>query len=153
MARACELRYVEIALNGLEGPDWFQAGDSSIYPGYVVEYEDPDEVVVMPTTITTEIAGVAGCPSYHDNTAAFTAGVRVPVYMRGCGAIVYVTHDGVAGNGSLAVKFGDVLTYSNSTAGLVEVDAAADIDTLGRCHRYALITNGTAKNIRCKLSL
>lgn len=151
MARATTLRYVEIALSGLQGPDWFQAGDSSIYPGYVVEYEDADEVVVMPTTISTEIAGVAGCPSYHDSASAFTAGYRVPVYLRGCGATVWVTHDGVAGDSTLAVKFGDVLTYSNSTAGLVEIDAAYDIDSLGMCQRYALVTDGTALNIRCLL--
>jgi len=152
MARACVLNSVLIADNGVAGPKWFQAGDSSIYIGYLVEYEDADEVVVMPTTIATEVVGVAGCPSYHDTTAAFTETHRVPVWFRGCGAEVWVTHDGVAGNGTLAVKFGDILTYSNSTAGLAEIDAAYDIDSLGICTRALTVTNGTAVNIRCLLS-
>lgn len=153
MARAATLNSVLIALNGCTGPKWFQAGDSSIYPGYVVEYEDADEVVVMPTSISTEIMGVAGLPSYHDNTATFTAGKRVPVWFRGSGVEVWVTHDGTAGNGTLTVKAGDVLTFSNTTAGLVEIDAARDIDSLGTCTRASTVTNGTAKNIRCLLAL
>lgn len=153
MARAATLSSVLIALNGVTGPKFFQAGDSSIYIGYVVEYEDADEVVVMPTSISTEILGVAGCPSYHDNTAVFAAGKRVPVWIRGSGVEVWVTHDGVAGNGSITVKAGDVLTFSNTTAGLVEIDAARDIDSLGTCTRASTVTDGTAKNIRMILAL
>ena len=149
MARACTLNNVLIADNGVAGPKWFQAGDSSIYIGYLVEYEDADEVVVMPTTITTEVVGVAGCPSYHDTTAAFTETHRVPVWFRGCGAEVWVTHDA---NGSLTLKFGDVLTWSDSTAGLVELDAAFDMDSLGIAARGASITSGTKQNIRCLLA-
>ena len=33
-----------LSLNGVTGPDYFQAGDASILPGYVVERDDADEV-------------------------------------------------------------------------------------------------------------
>jgi len=149
MARATVLSSVLIATNGVEGPKWFKAGDSLIYIGYAVEYEDADEVVVMPTTKTTVITGIAGCPSYVDNTAVFTVDDRVPVWMIGCGAEVWATHDGT---GSVTCRFGDPITFSNTTAGLVELDSARDIDTIGTCTRYNSITNGTAENIRILLN-
>lgn len=151
MARACTLSSVKIALSGREGPMWFQAGDSSIYIGYAVEFDDADEVKVAATNATAPI-GIAGCPSWHDNTAVFAAGVRMPVWMIGCGAEVWATHDGVAGNGSLALQYGDPVARSNSTAGLLEEDANYDLTTLGRITRASTITNGTAKNIRVLLS-
>lgn len=151
MARACVLSSVKIALSGKEGPAWFQAGDSSIYIGYNVMYDDADEVKVAATNATASI-GIAGCPSWHDNTAVFAAGVRMPVWLIGCGAEVWATHDGVAGNGSLALQYGDLLCRSNSTAGLLEEDTDYDLTTLGRITRATTITDGTAKNIRIQLS-
>ena len=150
MARATTLSSVLIAANGIEGPKWLQAGDSSTYVGYCVEYEDADEFVVAATN-SANLLGVAGCPSYHDNTAVFAAGARAPIWMKGCGAEVWVTHDGTAGNGSVVVEMGIPLTRSNSTAGLVEIDAALDLISIGFCARTATVTGGTALNIRCLL--
>jgi len=153
MARACTLSSVLIAANGVEGPKWFKAtAASTIYIGYVVEWEDADEVVYMPTTKATIITGVAGCPSYHDNTTAFAAGARVPVWMIGCGAEVWVTHDGATGNATLAMTFGSPITFSNTTEGLVELDDARDIDTIGTLTRYRLIATGVAANLRVILN-
>lgn len=147
MARASVLSSVLIALNGSTGPKWFQADATGIYPGYLVMYADADEIKVA-TTSAAKLVGVAGLPSYMDNTATFAAGKRVPVWMKGCGAEVWVTHDGTAGNGTLAVEFGDVLTFSNTTAGLVEVDAALDLISIGWVTRASTIANGTASNLR-----
>jgi len=143
MARATVLASVLIALNGVTGPKWFQAGDSSTYPGYVVEYEDADEIVVAATN-SANLLGVAGLPSYHDSTTVFAAGKRVPVWLKGSGVEVWVTHDAT---GSITVEHGIPITRSDTTAGLVEVDAALDLITLGFCTR-GVTTAGAAKNIR-----
>jgi len=147
MARASTLNHVLIAANGCEGPKWFQAGAAGIYIGYLVMYDDADEVKVA-TTSAAKLIGVAGCPSYQDSTDDFDAGTRVPVWIKGCGAEVWVTHDGTTGNSTLAVEVGDTLTFSNSTAGLVEVDAAYDIISIGWVTRSKTIATGVPANLR-----
>jgi len=152
MTRACTLSSVLIALNGMTGPHWFQAHDATIYPGYIVEYNDADEVTVCATNSALP-GGVADCPSYHDDTVVFSTGDEVPVWLVWSGVDVWVTHDGVAGNGTLAVKLGDVICRSNSTAGLVEVATDVNLTTFGRCIQATTITNASAKNIRMRLAI
>jgi len=163
MARATALSSVRIALNGVTGPKFFQAGDSSIYPGYVVCKEDPDEVKIMPID-TLQAAGVAGLTSYQDNTAVYAAGKRVPVWLCGCGVEVWVTHDAAA---SATVDIGHYIAFSLTTAGLV-VDtfdpwgivsaAGAQIAqggrwAIGRCTRAISITSATKQNLRMILNI
>lgn len=163
MARATTLSSVKIALNGVEGPKWFKAGDSSIYIGYVVHYEDADEVKVMPID-QLEAAGIAGCPSYKDNTTVFAENDRVPVWLCGCGAEVWATHDAAA---SSEVHINAYVAFSLTTAGLV-VDtfdpwgivsaAGAQIAqggrwAIGRCTRAISITSATKQNIRLLLNI
>ena len=44
------LRRIVIALNGYDGPEYYQAGDSSCKPGYVVMFDDNDEVKICTST-------------------------------------------------------------------------------------------------------
>ena len=66
-----------IALNGLTGPEWFQAGDGTIKPSYVVMEDDIDEVTIC----TADLApiGIAGAISYLDLNTAYTSGIMIPV--------------------------------------------------------------------------
>jgi len=48
----------------------------------------------------------------------------------------------------VAVEHGIPISRSNTTAGLVEIDAAFDIISIGFCTRGSTVTDGTAKNIR-----
>jgi len=150
MARATVLSSVLIATNGVEGPKWFQNTTAAIlYIGYLCEYEDADQILPSEQSgLGGILCGIAGCPSYHDNTAAFAAGARVPVWMIGCGAEVWVTHDAT---GSVTVLHGTPITWSNTTDGLVEIDAARDIETIGTSTR-TVTCSAAATNIRIILN-
>ena len=67
-----------LSLNGVAGPDYFQAGDSLIKPGYVVERDDADEVKIATTSAAAPL-GVAGTLSWLDINTVYTIGWRVPV--------------------------------------------------------------------------
>lgn len=154
-----------VALNGCKGPKYFQAGDSSIKPGYVVMEDDADEVKICSTSGTP--IGVAGCPAYHDLNTVYTAGERVPVYMLGSGVEIYVLHDG---NSADTIEKGMQLQSSDNTAGMV--DAKPDWTTkdtttystteftergdtsnfvIGRASARYTITSGTTQYIKCLL--
>ncbi len=77
-----------IAYNGYEGPEYYQAGDSSMKPGYIVMEDDADEVKIC--TATGKPIGVVGCDADHDLATAYTAGERIPIYPLGCGVDIYV---------------------------------------------------------------
>ena len=150
MARACAIDRVLIADNGKAGPKWFQADATGIYAGYGVMYADPDEVKVAATD-ATKLVGVADCPTWHDRTAEFEAGQRVPVWMIGSGVEVQMTHDGAIGNASLALEMGDLVARSDSTAGLVELEGEPAAITYGRVTRAVTITDTVAANVRILL--
>ena len=153
-----------LALNGMEGPEWYQAGDSSIKPSYLVMEDDADEVKICSTS--GKPIGVAGCPSYHDLNTAFSVGERVPVWMLGSGVKIMVLHDG---NSAEAVTKGAKLQSSSSTAGAVrlkpdytskdttyaytEFSERGDTDNfvIGRAAETVTITSGTAQFIACIL--
>ncbi len=82
------LRRMVIALNGYTGPEYFQAGDSLCYPGYVVMHDDSDEVKIC--TTTGKPIGIVGCDADHDLATVYTSGERIPVYPLGCGVDIYV---------------------------------------------------------------
>ena len=82
------LRRIVIALNGNDGPEYFQAGDSLCKPGMIVEEDDADEVKVC--TTTGKPIGVVGCDADHDLGTVYTAGERIPIWMLGCGVDIYV---------------------------------------------------------------
>ena len=81
------LRRMLIALNGYEGPEYYQAGDSSCKPGYVVMFDDADEVKIC--TSTGKPIGIVGCDADHDLMTVYAAGERMPVYPLGSGVDIY----------------------------------------------------------------
>jgi hypothetical protein len=146
-----------IALNGCQGPKYFQAGDSLIKPSYVVMEDDADEVKICSTSGLP--IGIAGCPAYHDMNTVFTVGVRVPIYMLGSGVEIMVLHDGAA---AASITKGEKVKRSGTTAGMVidipayvaksttyaAGDFTEELDTdhfqIGRSTETKTITSGTA---------
>jgi len=153
-----------VALNGCQGPKYFQAGAATIYPSYVVMEDDADEVKICSTT--GKPIGVSGCPAYQDLNTAFASGVRVPVYMLGSGVEIYVLHDGSSAE---AVTKGMKLQTSSSDAGMIRIkpiytaktttynlaqfSERGDTDNfvIGRATQTVTITSGTAEFIKCLL--
>ena len=88
MAFPSTLRRMIIALNGYDGPEYYQAGDSSMKPGYVCMEDDADEVKIC--TSTGKPLGIVGCDADHDLGTVYAAGERIPVYPLGCGVDIYV---------------------------------------------------------------
>ena len=82
------LRRVILALNGYDGPVYYQAGDSLMKPGYIVMEDDADEVKLC--TSTGKPIGVVGCDADHDLGTVYAAGERIPIYPLGSGVDIYV---------------------------------------------------------------
>jgi len=88
MAFPSTLYRLIIALNGYDGPEYYQAGDSLMKPGYICMEDDADEVKIC--TSTGAPLGVIGCDADHDLGTVYAAGERIPVYPLGCGVDIYV---------------------------------------------------------------
>ncbi len=147
-----------IAYNGIEGPSWYQAGDSSIKPSYVVSRDDSDEVKIAPTDEPAPF-GVAGCPTWQDLNTAYAAGVSVPVWERGCGVEIYVLHDD--DTGATTLIRGQLYQVDDANAGAVMLwaytDAAVATDTvsgvIGVLTRDVTISGDTPTFIPLRLSV
>jgi len=147
-----------IALNGVKGPTFKQAGDSSIKPGYVVERDDSDEVKISTTSCAAPF-GVAGTVSYLDMNTVYTAGWSVPVWLCGSGVELYVLHDDDTGATTLVA--GQKYICDDANAGCVMLwaytDSAVATDTMsgfvGRLLDDVTISGDTATFIPLKLSL
>ena len=113
-----------IALNGLSGPAWFQAGDATIKPSYVVMEDDIDEVTIC--TADAPPIGIAGCPSYHDLNTVFSSGDPIPVWLRGCGVSIYVAFDN--DTGAATYTRGSILVSDDANSGCVMIFAYSDGD-------------------------
>lgn len=139
-----------LALNDIEGPDYFQAGDSSIKPGYVVERDDSDEVKIG-TTSNLIPFGIAGCTSYHDLNTVWTETHRIPVWLCGSGVDVNVLYD----DGSNAATFvrGWAMVMSKTDAGCIEVWANETSGLVGRLIEDVTISGNTPTFIPIKLSM
>jgi len=120
-----------ISYNGITGPAWYQAGDSSIYPSYVVT-RDTDEEVKIATASDAIPTGVAGCPTWHDLNTVYTAGDSVPVWEKGSGVEIYVLHDDDTGAATLIR--GQLYQCDDANAGAVMIwaytDAAVATDSI-----------------------
>lgn len=156
-----------IALNGVQGPKWYQAGDGSTKPSYLVMEDDADEVKVCSTSGTP--IGVAAARGDQDLNTVYTSGERIPVYWKGSGVEIMVLWDGVA---PISLKkYESQLERSATTAGSVTIRASYSIPTsttavagaswaeteyrdtyvIGRAGQTLTLTSGTTKYIRCLL--
>ena len=82
------LRRLVIALNGMDGPEYFQAGSALMKPGMIVMEDDADEVIECTTTGIP--IGVVGCDADHDLMTVYALGERIPIWMLGCGIDIYI---------------------------------------------------------------
>lgn len=146
MARACVLSSVKIALNGITGPKFYHAHAVGIYCGYIVAKQDYESVIVQASA--GNALGIAGLPSYKDNTAQYAVDERVPVWLCGSGVEVWATADGA----NTTTWAQGVFVECGGTAGLCLIDAAISANTVGRVAR-GFEEAGAAKNFRMLLSI
>ena len=161
------LRRMIIALNGCEGPEYFQAGAATIKPGMIVVEDDADEVKISEET--TYPIGVAGCDADHDLSTAYSSGERIPVYMLGSGVDIYVlckdvttvdvikgdiieTSDTAAHDGQGKVKDGFVAITTTGAAAITERTSTIHF-YIGRALETGSITSAVARYIPVRLSL
>jgi len=88
MAFPSVLRRIIIAMNGYEGPEYYQAGDSLMKPGMLVVEDDADEVKICEEALYP--IGVVGCDADHDLSTVYAEGERIPIFPLGCGVDIYV---------------------------------------------------------------
>lgn len=155
-----------IALNGHEGPEYFQAGDSSMYPCTVVMYDDEDEVKVC--TSTGQPIGIVGCDADHDLGTVYAAGERIPIWMLGSGVDIYVKCKDAT---TITVERGDFMDTADDTTliGMARVrdDEIVSITTeyvgtlrntgqfflIGRALSAGSITSAVARYVPIRLSI
>ncbi len=159
------LRRLVISLNGVDGPEYFQAGDSSCKPGHVVMFDDADEVKIC--TSTGQPIGIVGCDADHDLSTAYTAGERIPVYMLGSGVDMYVmcvdattitvergdfmdTADDTTDKGNARVKDDFVVV---TTSGTLTARNGSIFFWIGRALAAGSITSNVTRYVPVKLSL
>lgn len=82
---------IVIAKNGVEGPEYFQAGCATLKPGMVVMEDDDDEVTIC--TSTGMPIGIVGCDADHDLGTVYASGERIPIWLLGSGVDIYVLHE------------------------------------------------------------
>ncbi|KKN42540.1 hypothetical protein LCGC14_0712260 [marine sediment metagenome] len=149
---------VLLALNGIKGPAYYQAGDSTLQPGYVATRDDSDEVKVATASDAIPL-GVCGATSYMDLNTAVTAGRRIPIWLCGSGVEVMVLHDDDTGAATLIR--GQKYIPDDANAGAVMLwaytDAAVATDTMsgfvGRLTEDVTISGDTPTFIPLLLSL
>jgi hypothetical protein len=146
-----------IALNGMQGPNLYQAGGADLAPGYCAMEDDADDVALC--TAGSHPIGIIGCPSYHDLNTVYTAGEKVPVWMRGCGIVCYVLHDN--DTGAATITRGTKLAIDDANDGCVQSwaysDTAEATDTLaeviGTLEEEVTISGDTPTFVKCRMSL
>lgn len=160
---------IVIAYNGVEGPEYFQAGDSLMKPGTVCTHDDADEVKLCIST--AKPFGIIGCDADHDLGTVYAEGERIPVWELGCGVDIYILCEDHA---TITVEKHDIIELSDDTTnkgkGKVKEDfivasttnylgtAAAERNIgigfyLGRANAAGSITATVARYVPVKLSL
>lgn len=130
-------------------PRWYQAGDSSTYPGHVVEDDDSDEVKIC--TASGIPFGVAGLKRGHDINSAYTAGEMIPVWTLRSGVEIYVLHDD--DTGATTLNKGSFFVTDDANAGCVMIDDAdpAFEHVVGMLLETVTISGDTATFILLKI--
>lgn len=156
------LRRLVIALNGYTGPEYWQAGDSLMKPGYVCMEDDADEVKICISTGTPY--GIIGCDADHDLGTVYAEGERIPVYPLGCGVDIYVAcKDALAitltkgaiidtADDTTLKGHGKVIDAPESTT-VVTVRNTSSKFWIGRAQLTGSITTLVARYVPVKLSL
>lgn len=133
MAYPSTLRRLVIALNGVSGPEYFQAGDALMKPAMVVMFDDADEVKIC--TSTGLPIGIVGCDADHDLGTVYALGERIPIWTLGCGVDLYV----LVGNGSADTTF----TFERGSV----LESPSDTTQVGHARMkstYVAVTTDTA---------
>jgi len=104
------LRRLVIALNGIQGPDYMQAGCATLKPGMIVMEDDADEVTICNSTGIP--IGVVGCDADHDLGTVYASGERVPIWRLGCGVDIYVLHED---HDTKTILHGSIIATSDDT--------------------------------------
>ena len=155
-----------IALNGYDGPEYYQAGDGLMKPGMICMFDDADEVKIC--TSTGKPLGVIGCDADHDLGTVYALGERIPVYPLGCGVDMYViakatmtveigsimeTEDEttLVGHGRLKTAY-VILTTANVTANGTERNLTSGF-WIGKAIEAGAVTTAVTRYIPVKLSL
>ena len=147
-----------IKMNGFKGPDWYQAGDSSMKPGYIAMEDDLDEIKIC--TANGFPIGIVGCPSYHDLNTVFTAGEKIPLFPRGCGVVMYVAFDD--DTGATTYTRNSILTIDDANAGCAMAWSYTDQDsaltntlayTIGYLTQEVTTTADALVYVPCRLSI
>lgn len=94
------LRRMVIAKNGVEGAEYFKAGDALMKPGMVCTH-DSDTAEVKKCITTTKPFGIVGCDADHDLGTVYAENERIPVWVLGCGVDLYV----LCGKGSAVATY------------------------------------------------
>lgn len=155
-----------IALNGYDGPEYYQAGDSSLKPGYVAMFDDADEVKIC--TSTGQPIGIVGCDADHDLSTVYAAGERIPIYPLGCGVDIYVRCVDAT---TITVENGDFMDTADDTTLIGHARVRDDVTVsttteyvhtlrntllyflIGRALESGSITSAVARYVPVKLSL
>lgn len=101
---------------------WYQAGDSVIKPGYVVQEDDADEVKLGSTACVA--VGIAMELPTKDLDTVFTAGWAIPIFVKGGGTVVTVKLGATAAVANGAAYIADAagedgLVSAGTTAGII----------------------------------
>jgi len=146
-----------IALNGIDGPEYFQAGDSLMKPGSICMHDDGDEV--KQCTTAGFPFGIIGCDADHDLSTVYTEGERIPVWVIGCGVDIFVYCKDADAK---TILFGTLICTSDAIAGVGSmqdpyVDTVERTDSwnfvIGRALVAGTLSAGAFEYVPVKLSL
>ena len=128
------LRRMVIAKNGVEGPEYFQAGDALMKPGMVCTH-DASQPEVKKCITTAKPFGIVGCDADHDLGTVYAEGERIPVWVLGCGVDLYV----LCGKGSA------VATYTITKGTIIDTQDDTTQTGMGKPKTaYVAVTTVTA---------
>lgn len=121
--------------------EWWKAGDSSMYPGYVAMDDDADEIKVCATNGTPFT--VVGLKSSHDIDTLYAEHIDLFGYVLGQGTRLWIAHD----TDAQALAKGQMVLRSAAIAGMIESGNTVEV-SIGRSTR----TVATAADVFCDIT-
>lgn len=165
MAFPAVLRRLVIALNGVDGPEYYQAGVATLKPGMVCMFDDADEVKLC--TSTGQPAGIIGCDADHDLATVYALGERIPVWAIGCGVDIYVRfldkdHDQTIELGKTIITADETTQIGNAmlfafvavTSNFLDATGRAmtSMQWIGKALASGTVTSNTVRYVPVKLT-